>query len=135
MLGLLAFRIQVDAQFGVIANLVAHGMQVEFPPDVRARQQQFPGIVPVDIEVFPNRPLHEEARARIRIEIVGSLRARFVLLKPRQNVMHDLAPCGRAGTDLDRTHPPRFSDRNRGERLEPDVLAVRRHRVIIRLQY
>ncbi len=121
----------------MVANRLAHRMQVHFPPDVRTRKQQLAGVGPVGIETLPDGPLHQQARAghptgggviaRCHIRIGPT--SRFLLHQPCQHVMHDLAPGRTPRPHLDGAHPPRLRDAHFRERLEPHVLAMRRHRI------
>src|SRR5262249_30678042 len=148
LLRLFAFLVEPDADFGTAGDLFADRVDVLIPRDPLARQHQFAGAWTIQVVALADRPLHQ-LRARVD-DLIGigvpeaaartAGRAlihgfRIVLQhEVRDRVMDDLARLEARGTNLDELDPARLGQlRHLRRRTEPDVLVLRRHRVLRRL--
>ena len=115
--------------------------EVQFPPDMRSGQQQLARIRAVDVVVLADRPFHQQSQLH-RIPVPPSPLPsgfielpciRFILHQAGERMVRNPAAGRRRRPHLDCTHPARLGDGHFGQRLKPDVLAVGRHGVGIRL--
>ena len=70
VLRLLPLRVEPDAELGVRGDLLADGVIVHLPRDLRAGQHQPTGVGTHLVAVLADRPFHEETVAR-DVRIVG----------------------------------------------------------------
>ena len=111
---------------------------MHIPTNPCSRQQQFAGVGRVDVELFPDRPFHQEpsviaprlGQRPDAVVVRGAADARFILQELGEGMMRDTAPRGGPRPHLDRANPSRLGHWELfAQRLPPGVLSQGRHSV------